>query len=174
MPNVAVPMPGRETRWLTEEQRAHLTGKYGPPHLWRDPNPRPGVASTWLSYVPSAADVREMDREAERRAEQERVAGVNEKLAHERATRDRRRFLPRLTEAVAHGMHEALLHRADPTRYPATAVAARWLDHCPLVELADSWLVLLSSGLKIRWVHTGGGSSPPPGIKDFKELRSTA
>lgn len=182
MPNVAVPMPGGETRWLTEEERARIAGKYGPPHQWHDPNPRRGVSTTWLSYVPTADDVREMDREAERRAEQERVAGVNEKLARERATRDRRRFLPPLTEAVARGMHEALLHRADPTRYPATAAAARWLDHCPLVELAESWLTMAYDpdpwargwhGLAMAWLLRGGPSTWAPAVRQTGYLATS-
>jgi hypothetical protein len=138
MPNVAVPMDGG-TRWLTEEERARIALKYGPPHKWTDPNPRPGIVTTSSSY-----DVRELDREAHRREVDEHTARVTEERARERATRDRRRFLPRLTESVARGIEQALLHRADPTRYPATAAAARWLDHCPLVELAESWLTMAS------------------------------
>jgi hypothetical protein len=92
----------------------------------------------------SSYDVRELDREAHRREVDEHTARVTEERARERATRDRRRFLPRLTESVARGIEQALLHRADPTRYPATAAAARWLDHCPLVELAESWLTMAS------------------------------
>lgn len=173
MSNVAVPMDGG-TRWLTEEQRARIALKYGPPHRWRDPNPRPGISTTFDSYVPTPADVREMDREAERRAKQERVAQVTDKLARERATRDRRRFLPRLTEAVAHGMQEALLHRADPTRYPATAAAARWLDHCPLVELAESWRTMAYDpdpwergrhGLAMAWLVRGGVPTWAPAVR---------
>src|SRR5262245_40589586 len=142
MSQVAVRMPDGETRWLTEEERARIAGKYGPPHKWTETNPRPGISTSWLSYVPTADDVRELDCEAQQRAVDEHTARLSEKRARERATRDRRRFLPRLTESVARGMEQALLHRADPNRYPATAAAARWLDHCPLVELAESWLTM--------------------------------
>lgn len=141
MPNVAVPMDGG-TRWITEEERARIAHKYGPPHRWTDPNPRPGVSTTWLSYVPTADDVRELDREAHQRAVDEHTTQVTEERARERATRDRRKFLPRLTESVARGIEAALLHRADSTRYPATPAAARWLDHCPLTEVAERWLTM--------------------------------
>jgi hypothetical protein len=164
MSQVAVPMPGG-TRWINGEERARIASKYGPPHRWKDPNPRPGVSTTWDSYVPSVDDVQELDREAARRAEQERLARVNDQLARERATRDRRRYLPPLTDAVARGTQEGLLHRAAPSRYPATASAARWLDHVPLVDLAESWLTMAYDpdprrrgrhGLAMAWLVRGG------------------
>jgi hypothetical protein len=37
MPNVAVPMSGGETRWITEEERARIALKYGAPQRWKDP-----------------------------------------------------------------------------------------------------------------------------------------
>jgi hypothetical protein len=39
MAQVAVPMPGGETRWLNQEERDRIALKYGPPHRWKDPNP---------------------------------------------------------------------------------------------------------------------------------------
>jgi hypothetical protein len=77
-----------------------------------------------MSYVPTATEVLEMDRETQRREGDARRALNRDQRSRERATYDRRRFLPRLTETVVRGMHEALLHRADPTRYPATAAYA--------------------------------------------------
>jgi len=86
--------------------------------------------------------------------------------ARQRATRARRREVPRLTDAAVRGLHEALLHRALPDRYPATAAAARWLDYCPLVEVADSWLTMGGDpdprasgrhGLAMAWLVRGGG-----------------
>jgi hypothetical protein len=168
-------MPGGETRWITEEERARIALKYGAPQRWKDPNPRPGIYTTFASYVPTPDDVREMDREKERRADEERVALVNEKRARERATRDRRRFLPRLTNAVARGMEQALLYRADPTRYPATPAAARWLDHCPLVELAEDWITMCRydpdprgrgrHGLAMAWLVRGGVPTWAPAVR---------
>jgi len=73
------------TRWITEEERARIALKYGPPHKWKDPNPRPGVSTTFASYVPTAADVRELDREAQRRQDEERMAGGREQISRERA-----------------------------------------------------------------------------------------
>jgi hypothetical protein len=132
--------------------------------LWRDPNPRPGVTATWLSYVPSADDVRELDREAHRREDAERTELVAEQHAREHATRERRKFLPDFGEAVARGIEDALLHRADPSRYAPTPAATRWLDHS-LVELADSWLTMAGypdprgrgrHGLAMAWLVRGG------------------
>jgi hypothetical protein len=55
---------------------------------------------------------------------------------------DRRRDRRSMTPAIARGMHEALLHRADPTRYAATPAAREWLDHCSLVDLLRKHLEL--------------------------------
>lgn len=58
--------------------------------------------------------------------------------------RDRRR----LTPALVRGMHEALLHRADPTRHRDTPAAAEWLAHVR----SSSWCASTSSspGMRIR------------------------
>jgi len=79
-----------------------------------------------------------------------------------RAAQDRRRFLPRLTDAVARGIEEALLHRADPSRYPATPAGRRWLD-APLREIALDWLTMAGAApardhhqLAMAWLTRGG------------------
>jgi len=158
----AVRMPDGETRWLTEEERAHIAGKYGPPHKWTDPNPRPGMSSTWASYVPSPDDVRELDREAQRRQDAARVAGVREQFSRERAAADRRRFLPRLSDSVARGIQEALCHRCCPDRYAVTPAARRWVDSS-LREIALDWLTMGGYApardhhrLAMAWLHRGG------------------
>src|SRR5262245_49179087 len=90
-------------------------------------------------------------RAAQRREVLARLARVDKELGREQATRERRRTLPRLTDAVARGM-EALLHRAVPDRHPATPTARQWLDHCPLGrargQLADDGRRSLVSGLQ--------------------------
>src|SRR5262245_7410138 len=112
MPNIAVPMPGGGTRRITEEERARIARKYGSPQHWKDPHPRPGIWTTFDSYVPTPDEVRELDREAERRADEAHAAVLRDKRARERATHHLRRFLPRQSEAVARGIEQALLHRA--------------------------------------------------------------
>jgi hypothetical protein len=83
MAQVAVPMPDGQTRWITEEERARIAFKYGPPHRWKDPNPQPGDYTSFLSYVPTPDDVRELDREKERRAAEEYAAVVRDKRARD-------------------------------------------------------------------------------------------
>jgi hypothetical protein len=158
----AVRMPDGETRWLTEEERARIAHKYGPPHQWTDPNPRRGMSTTWSSYVPTPDDVRELDREAKQRQDDERLAGVREQLSHARAAYDRRRFLPKLSDAVARGIEEALCHRACPDRYAVTAGSRRWVD-ASLREIAVDYLTMAGDApardhhrLAMAWLHRGG------------------
>jgi hypothetical protein len=72
--------------WITEEERARIARKYGSPPHWKDPNPRPGIWTSFDSYVPTPDEVRELDREAERRADEARAAVLSDQSARERAT----------------------------------------------------------------------------------------
>jgi len=114
-----------------------------------------------MAYRPTAADVLEADREAQRRQDPARLDGVREQASRARAAHDRRRFLPRLTDSIARGIEAALLHRCDP-RYPTTPPARRWLD-TPLREVAVDWLTMAGDApardhhrLAMAWLHRGG------------------
>src|SRR5262245_16817942 len=151
MAQVAVPMPDGGTRWISEEERARIALQHH------------AVTSTsFMSYRPTAAEVLAADREAQRRQDAAHLDAEREQAGRARAAQDRRRFLPRLTDAVARSIEDALLHRADPSRYPATAPARRWLD-APLRELALEWLTMAGAApardhhrLAMAWLHRGG------------------
>jgi hypothetical protein len=148
--NTAVPMPDGETRWISEEERARIARTH-----------HAVTSSAFMSYTPTAAEVLAADREAERRQRDARMVEASEQRARVRAATDRRRFLPRLTDAVARGIEAALLHRCDP-RYPAPAAARRWLD-APLREIAVEWLTMAGDApardhhrLAMAWLQRGG------------------
>jgi hypothetical protein len=82
--------------------------------------------------------VRTAARARQRREREQEQARADLAFSRACATIERRRHLPQLTDAVVRGLEEALLHRALPDRYAATPAAARWLDHCPLVEVAET------------------------------------
>jgi hypothetical protein len=111
---------------------------------------------------------------AELRALEQQFARADLEDARVRATQDRRRTLPRLTDATVRGLEEALLHRALPDRYAATPAARRWLDFCPLVEVAESWLTMAGdpdprgrgrAGLAMALLSRGG---PPTWTPVFR------
>jgi hypothetical protein len=124
-----------------------------------------------MSAAEADAAVRTATKARQRRAFDAQMARVDLELGREHATIERRRFLPRLTDATVRGLEEALLHRACPDRYPATPAAARWLDHCPLVEVAETWLTLAGDrdprgrgrhGLAMALLTRGGAQTWAP------------
>jgi hypothetical protein len=123
----------------------------------------PGDRLCQWRQSPGPAEVLAADREAQRRHEDAHLVGVREQASHVRAAQDRRRVLPRLTDAVALCIEAPLLHRADPSRYAATPPARRGLDHTPLVELAVEWLTMAGAApdrdhyrLAMAWLSRGG------------------
>jgi hypothetical protein len=89
---------------------------------------------------PTAAEEAEATRTARETTTTAVLAEGDARLRHQISI-DRRRDRRAMTPALARGMRDALLHRADP-RYPATAAAAEFLDHCPLVDLLRKHLAL--------------------------------
>jgi hypothetical protein len=87
--------------------------------------------------LPSPAEAAEATRTARVQARAAVLAEAEARVAEAVRTAPRPN---RLTPALVRGMVEALLHRAVPTRYPATAASSAWRDHCPLVELCREYL----------------------------------
>ena len=136
------------------------------------------ATDTGIRWMNEAEQARLADA-AELRALEQHFARADLEDARVRATQDRRRYLPRLTDATVRGLEEALLHRALPDRYAATPAARRWLDFCPLVEVAESWLTMAGDpdprgrgrhGLAMALLSRGGSPTWAPVLRAYGYL----